>query len=202
MTAVLVLGIVRSALPKASPFLVEGLHTNLALVTVAFGGLHVVASILDPYARLGPVDALVPFISAYRGTWLGLGVVAGYVFVLSVLISWPVRRLPRTAWRWLHRALYLAWVLALVHSLGTGSDARNEVFLFLNILAAGSALVVFISVRVAEGWRSSPALWAALTAVALLIVVGVAVWALDGPLQPGWARSAGTPADLLHSPSP
>lgn len=189
----------RTALPKTSPFLVEGLHTNLAVLTVAFGALHVLASILDPYARLGPVDALVPFVSAYRGTWLGLGVLSGYVYVVSVLISWPVRRLPRTLWRWLHRGLYAAWVLALVHALGTGSDARNDVFLFLNVVAVGAVLIAFIAVRVAEGWRSSPPLWAGLAALAFLVVAAVAVWAFNGPLQPGWARAAGTPPDLLHT---
>ena len=199
MSAVAILGIVRSALPKASPFLVEGLHTNVALVTIGFGGLHILASILDPYARLGPVDALVPFVSAYRGTWLGLGVVSGYVYVFSIGISWPVRRLPRTWWRWLHRALYAGWALALIHSLGTGSDARNEVFLFLNIVAVAAVLVAFITIRVSEGWTSSPALWGACAGLALLVVFGIAVWALNGPLQPGWARAAGTPPDLLHS---
>lgn len=193
------LGIVRSALPKASPFVVEGLHSNLALLTLAFGGLHVVASILDSYAGLGPVDALVPFVSAYRGTWLGLGVLSGYLYVVSVLISWPVRRLPRTVWRWVHRGLYAAWVLALLHALGTGSDARNEVFLFLNVLAVGAVLIAFISIRVAEGWPSSPPLWAAVAAVAFVVVVALGVWAFNGPLQPGWARAAGTPPNLLHT---
>jgi sulfoxide reductase heme-binding subunit YedZ len=197
---VAVLGLLRSALPKWSPFLVEGLHTNIALLTRGFGGLHVLASILDPYAGLGPVDALVPFVSAYRGTWLGLGVVSAYVYVISVLISWPVRRLPRPVWLWLHRALYAAWAFALVHSLGTGSDARNQVFLFLNVVAVASVLTAFISVRVAEGWKSSPALWVAVAVLGLLVVGGVAVWAYEGPLQPGWARASGTPPNLLHSP--
>ena len=193
------LGIIRAALPKASPFLVEGLHTNLALVTIGFGAVHITASILDSYARLGPVDALVPFVSAYRGTWLGLGVISGYVYVGSVAISWPLRRLPRPVWLWLHRSLYAGWALALLHSLGTGSDARNEVFLFLDIVAVAAVLVAFISVRVSEGLASSPAIWSAAAALALIAVFAMAVWALNGPLQPGWARAAGTPPDLLHS---
>jgi hypothetical protein len=30
--------------------------------------------------------------------------------------------------------------------------------------------------------------------------LGIGVWAADGPLQAGWARSSGTPPDLLRSP--
>jgi sulfoxide reductase heme-binding subunit YedZ len=199
MSAVMILGIIRSAAPTAFPFLIEGAHINLALLTVAFAGLHVVAAILDPFASLGPIDSLVPFVSAYRGTWLGLGVISGYVYAVTVVISWPARRFPRATWVWLHRSMYAAWVLALLHSLGTGSDARNELFLLLNVAAVAGVLVAFLGFRVAEGWNALPPVWAALAVIAVLITLGIAVWAVDGPLQPGWARSSGTPPDLLRS---
>jgi sulfoxide reductase heme-binding subunit YedZ len=199
LTAVLILGIVRAALPAAYPFLVEGAHTNLALLAIVFGGLHLLAAILDPYAHLGPIDAFVPFASAYRGTWLGLGVISGYLYVSAILSSWPVRRLPRSIWVWVHRGMYGGWLLAILHSLGTGSDARNETFLLLNVAAVGSAFVVFIAVRVAEGWSRLPGWWAAVAILAISITLGVGIWAANGPLQPGWARSSGTPVNLLRS---
>jgi sulfoxide reductase heme-binding subunit YedZ len=199
LTAVLVLGVIRSALPAAYPFLIEGVHANIALLTALFAGLHVLAAILDPFAHLGPLDVAVPFASAYRGTWLGLGVISAYLYGSAVLMSWPARRLPRSTWVWLHRLMYAAWLLAVLHSLGTGSDVRNEVFLFLNLLAVGCALVVFLAVRVAEGWVRFPRLWAAIAVAAILVVLCLGIWAAVGPLQPGWARSSGTPSNLLRS---
>ncbi|MHB8587784.1 MAG: hypothetical protein ACYDA0_02900 [Candidatus Dormibacteraceae bacterium] len=200
MSVAMVLGIVRASLPAAYPASVEGAHANIALLTIAFAGLHVLASVLDPFAGLGPVDALVPFVSAYRGTWLGLGVISGYLYGVSVLVSWPARRLPRAVWIWLHRTMYAAWVLALVHSLGTGSDVQNKVFLLLNVTAVAGVLVVFLTVRVAEGLKRLPRVWSAAGLVAILVVLAVAGWAVDGPLQPGWARSSGTPPNLLRAP--
>ena len=200
MSAVVILGIIRAALPTASPFLVEGIHINLALMVIGFGGLHILAAILDPFARLGPIDALVPFVSAYRGTWLGLGVISGYLYGVAILTSWPARRLPRGTWRWLHRTMYVGWALALMHSLATGSDVRNETFLFLNLVAVAGVLVAFLGYRVAEAWPKLPLLWAALAVVAVMTALGIGVWAADGPLQAGWARSSGTPPDLLRSP--
>jgi predicted ferric reductase len=200
MSAVVMLGIVRAAVPTAYPVLIEGAHINLALLTVAFGGLHVVAAVLDPFAGLGPVDALVPFVSAYRGTWLGLGVISFYLYAVAVLTSWPVRRLPRSSWVWLHRTMYAAWVLALAHSLATGSDARNQVFLLLDLLAVAGALIFLLAYRVAEGWPAHPPLWAAVAVIALVATIGLAVWYANGPLQPGWTRSSGTPTNLLRSP--
>jgi methionine sulfoxide reductase heme-binding subunit len=199
LSAVVMLGIVRAAVPTAYPVLIEGAHINLALLTVAFGGLHVVAAVLDPFAGLGPVDALVPFVSAYRGTWLGLGVISLYLYAVAVLTSWPVRRLPRSSWVWLHRTMYAAWVLALVHSLATGSDARNQVFLVLDMVAVAGALIALVAFRVAEGWPSHPPLWTAVAVIALVATIGVAIWYANGPLQPGWARSSGTPPTLLRS---
>lgn len=200
MTVVLIFGIVRAAAPSANPLLTEVAHINIALLTVAFAGLHILAALLDPFARLGPIDALVPFVSAYRGTWLGLGVISGYLYAVAVLLSWPARRLSRPVWLWLHRANYAAWLVAVVHSLGTGSDARNELFFLLNVAAVAIALAIFLGVRVADAWNRRPALWAAVAVAAVLTVLVIAVWAANGPLQEGWARSAGTPPNLLRSP--
>jgi methionine sulfoxide reductase heme-binding subunit len=200
ISAVVMLGIIRASLPTSNPILVEGLHINTALLAVAFGGLHILAAILDPFAQLGPIDALLPFVSAYRGTWLGLGVISGYLYVAAVLTSWPGRRLPRPIWIWLHRTMYAAWGIAVIHSLATGSDARNELFLLLNVVAVAGVLVVFLAFRVAEAWPKMPPLWAALALVSVLTVLGFGIWAANGPLQPGWARSSGTPVKLLHSP--
>lgn len=200
LSAVLILGVLRAALPPTYPVLVEGAHINLALLTIAFGLIHVLAAIFDPFAGLGPLDAFVPFASAYRGTWLGLGVVSAYLFALAIVTSWPARRLPRSIWVWLHRSMYIAWFLAVLHALGTGSDARNQLFLLLNVAAVACVLVLFLTVRVAEGWARFPRLWSAWALLAIVVTVGMAIWAVNGPLQAGWARSSGTPANLLKTP--
>jgi len=199
LSAVVVLGIVRAAVPTALPFLIEGIHRRMALLAIAFGVLHLVAALLDPYANLGPLDAAVPFISAYRATWLGLGVISAYIYAAVVLSSWPVRRLSRFWWRWLHRTTYVAWALALVHSLGTGSDARNSLFLLLNLAAVACVLAAFLGYRIYEEAGQISPLRALAGAVGLVVVVAIAVWAFHGPLQPGWARDSGTPPGLLHT---
>ena len=200
LSVVVVLGVVRAALPWAAPFLIEGIHRRLALLAIAFGALHILAAVLDPYANLGPLDAVVPFVSVYRGTWMGLGVISAYVYVAVALSSWPVRRLSRFWWKWLHRTTYLGWGLALVHSLGTGSDARNNLFLLLDILAVAGVLAAFLGYRIYDETQSvsPPRLLAGVAG--LVAVVVIAVWAFNGPLHPGWARVSGTPPGLLHSP--
>lgn len=198
LTAVVVTGILRASLPAAAPVLTEGLHVRLAAMTCVFAAVHVTTALADPFAHLIPLDAVIPFASRYRPEWLGIGVVSAYLFAAAALSSWPARRLPHAAWSWLHRLMYAGWLMALVHSLGTGSDAANRVFLGLDLVAAGAAFSAFVGYRVAEGMRDGRLLWGSLAAAATVAVVAVAAWTFLGPLEPGWARAAGTPPGLLH----
>ena len=200
LSVALVLGVMRAGLPSFEPLLIEGVHRNVTLLAIAFAAVHLAAAVTDPYAHLSPLDTLVPFVSAYRTVWLGLGVLSGYLFAAVLVSSWPARRFGRVAWQWLHRVAYAGWVAAFVHSMGTGSDAHNPVFVVLNTIAAVGVLVVFIGVRVAEIQPSHRALKAVVGLVAVLTIVAIAVWAANGPLRPGWARESGTPPGLLHSP--
>jgi sulfoxide reductase heme-binding subunit YedZ len=149
VTCVVVLGVVRAGRPASNAGLVEGLHVDLALLTIAFAATHVASTILGAHTSLGPVDALVPFVAAYRGTWVGVGVVSGYLYLVTVLTSWPLRRLPRAWWTWLHRTIYLAWVLGLAHAVGAGSDARSAAYAGIDVLAVGGVLVALLAIR----WR-------------------------------------------------
>ncbi len=198
LSAVVVVGVLRAAMPAARPLLVEGLHIRLTAVTCVFGVVHAAAAVIDPFAHLGPLDALVPFASAYRPLWLGLGVASGYLFAAAVLSSWPVRRLPRRVWSAVHRLMYLGWLCALVHALGTGSDSANRLFDLLDLTAVCGVLAAFLAYRVAEGINRKPALWGSLAAVAVLATLSILLWAEQGPMQPGWAKVSGTPAGFLH----
>lgn len=200
LSSVVILGIVRAAAPTVSPLVVEGIHRRVALLAIGFGLLHALAAVLDPFAHLGPVDALVPFASSYRGAWLGWGVVSAYLYGIVALSSWPVRRLGIVWWRWLHRITYLAWIMAVVHTFGTGSDAANGLFGFLNVVAVTAVLATFLAFRVYDDSQPVSIARAAAGVAAVLVVATLAFWAFNGPLQAGWARAAGTPPGLLRSP--
>ena len=120
--------------------------------------------------------------------WIGLGAVALDLLAAVIVTSLIRVRLGLRAWRAVHWAVYVIWPVAVVHSLGSGSDVRSR---FLPVvLAVCTALVV-----AAGGWRlvtaNAPAwkrgTWAA-AGVALML--GVTAWTLSGPLQPGWAQTA------------
>jgi predicted ferric reductase len=149
LTAVAVLGIT-SALgwqtrgwPK---FVSSGLHRNLALLSIVFLFLHVVAAVVDPFTALGWTAALIPFSSPYRRFWLGLGVVAIDLGAAVVATSLLRQVVGVRAWRLVHWLAYACWPIAVLHGIGTGSDARFTWMLGLNAACIAA-------VGLAVGWR-------------------------------------------------
>jgi hypothetical protein len=151
---------------------------------------------LDGYAPIGWKDAVIPFVSHYRAIWLGLGTL-GFDVLLAVLITSLLRRhLNYGVWRAVHWSAYASWATALTHGLGTGSDTKTVWILGLEALCvAGVIAAVLWRLRPSFSHMPSVRIWG--RAVTILAPIGLIVWVTLGPLQPGWARHAGTPASLL-----
>jgi sulfoxide reductase heme-binding subunit YedZ len=153
LTVVLLLGILvnrQGRLPGLPSFAVTGLHRNVSLLAVAFLAIHVITAIVDPYVTIGLTAAVVPFVAGYKPFWLGLGAVSLDLIAALIVTSLARARVSRRAWRGIHWVAYAAWPLAVVHSLGSSSDARSG--LVLGVLA-GCALAV----AAALAWRLSRA---------------------------------------------
>jgi methionine sulfoxide reductase heme-binding subunit len=204
LTATVVLGIAgtlrwrpAAGLPR---FLVDGLHRNLSLLVVALLAAHVLTAVLDPFAHLRALDAVVPLASTYRPLWLGLGALALDLLIALVVTSLVRARLGLRAWRAVHWVAYACWPVALLHGLGTGTDASAP---WLQALAAlcVAAVAAAVTTRLVRSRGSSIALRAGgLGALAATLAAGTA-FAVQGPMHPGWARRAGTPVALLGSSS-
>jgi hypothetical protein len=199
LTGTVVLGIVTSvrfASPAWPRFITVSLHRSLSLLTITFTGLHVLTTITDPFVSINVISVVIPFTSGYRRIWLGFGAVA-FDLLLAVLVTSLLRtRIKPRVWRAVHWAGYVCWPVALVHGLGTGTDGATR--WVLAITAACALAVVSAGVwRLAVGWPVHAGLRVTVAAAAAAIALATAGWAWAGPLGPGWARRAGTPAALL-----
>jgi methionine sulfoxide reductase heme-binding subunit len=144
VTGLGVLTVVRWQSPSWPRFLTVQLHRNLALLSVGFLALHIVTAIVDPFTSLGIVAAAIPFASSYRPLWVGLGVISMDLAVAVVVTSLLRDRLGQRTWRAVHWLAYASWPLAVVHSLGAGSDAFAPWMLAIDaacVVAVGAALV-------------------------------------------------------------
>jgi len=186
----------RTHTERVPRFVIDAVHRSTSLLALAFLVVHILTSVLDPFAPIRLIDAVVPFVSAYRPVWLGLGTVASDLLIALVLTSVLRRRFGHRAWRATHWLAYACWPIALVHGLGTGSDANTP---WLLALTAASVLVVLgaFGVRVASGWPDHLRARVSAASVSVAALIGLLIWLPTGPLASGWARRAGTPSSLL-----
>lgn len=199
LTAGVVLGImtsVRWSSPRWQRFVVELLHRNVSLLTVVFLAIHIATVIVDGFAPIGWKDAVLPFVSAYRPLWLGLGAVAFDLILALVVTSLLRHRIGHRTWRVLHWFAYVCWPVAIVHGLGTGTDTKLGIVLAVNV-ACVVAVLAAVWWRLAVGWPSRTGVRVAALSASIVAPVLLGVWLLAGPLAAGWARTAGTPTRLL-----
>jgi sulfoxide reductase heme-binding subunit YedZ len=203
LTASVVLGIgeVRRWRPAGAPrFAVASLHRTLSLLALVVLVVHIVTTILDPFPRIGLLTAAIPFATNYRPLWMGLGTLASDLIVALIVTSLVRRRLGYRAWRGLHWLAYACWPVAVLHGLGTGSDAKTTWMLALTLGCVGAVVVALANRLAARG--IAPGARISGVATMALAGLGLAVWLPQGPLASGWASRAGTPASVLNAFTP
>jgi DMSO/TMAO reductase YedYZ heme-binding membrane subunit len=168
--------------------------------------IHIVTTLADSFVPIHVQDVVIPFISAYRPVWLGLGAIAFDLMLALTVTSLLRARMSYRSWRLVHWTSYLCWPIAVVHGLGTGTDTPVHWVLGLTI-ACVAVIAALIGWRLAYGWPAhAGARLAGALALVLTLIAGGA-WLTAGPLQPGWARRAGTPVHVVKgsaklSPTP
>ncbi len=143
VTAATVVGILSSsrvATPRWPRSVVASLHRNLSLLTLVLLAVHISTAIIDPYAGIRWLDAVVPFFSVYQPFWLGLGAVALDLMLAVIVTSLLRTRLSLSTWRAVHLTSYAMWPLVLLHGLGNGGTDRHQ--LWVLSLYVGCALAV------------------------------------------------------------
>jgi len=130
-------------------FGVQEVHRTAALTGTGLVLAHLVSLFFDPYAQLTLVDSVVPFLGSYRAIWLGLGTVAIDLLLVVTLVSLLRDRVGPRVFRAVHWATYAFWPVALLHSLGTGTDAGTWWFRAIAVACVGAVSGVV-------GWRLLP----------------------------------------------
>lgn len=204
LTVAVVLGILdarRFTAPRWPRFVIDRVHRDVSLLVLAVLVVHIVTSVLDSFAPIRLLDAVLPLGSTYRPLWLGLGALSFDVLLAVAITSVVRRRLGYRAWRAIHWLAYVSWPVAIFHGLGTGTDAASAW-----LLAVTAACLVAVVLATAVRFLAEPAgalrgrpLWLGLCVV---IPLALAVFVWLGPLAPHWARRSGTPLALLRKAHP
>lgn len=159
ITAAVVLGLLMASKLTRRPGLKRNLvkvHEQVALAALVAIGAHGVLLLGDAWLNPGVIGITVPFTLEYRPVWTGLGILAGYLALLLGPTFYWRRKIGAKRWRQIHRATVVVFVLAVLHSLGSGTDGASTWF---RVMVLGSAALVLSLVifRYAPRPRAQPA---------------------------------------------
>ncbi len=101
------------------------LHEHLALASVGAVAVHGLSLLGDRWLKPGVAGIALPLVMHYRPAFTSAGIVAGYLLVLLGPSFYLRRRIGAARWRKLHRFILAVWILAVVHTLGAGSDGAT-----------------------------------------------------------------------------
>jgi methionine sulfoxide reductase heme-binding subunit len=149
LTLTMVLGLTTTTRARARNwpgFVQQEMHRRISMIAVVFLGIHVVTSVLDTYVNIGWVAIVIPFTSAYGRFWVGVGAVALDLMIAVFVTSLLRARMRPGTWRALHWLAYLSWPIALAHTFGMGTDAREGWVIILGVACVAS-------VGAAVAWR-------------------------------------------------
>jgi sulfoxide reductase heme-binding subunit YedZ len=114
-------------------------HQFISLISLAFLGLHVFILTGDRFLPYSLAQVLIPFQSPYRPVWVGIGSLAFYLTLLVTVTFYLRKRIGMKTFRTIHYTSLLAYLLAVVHALQSGTDSARPLF---QVMYAGTFLVV------------------------------------------------------------
>ena len=106
------------------------LHAVLGALTGVLVLGHVVALVLDSFAGVGVLGAVVPGASGFRPFAVALGTVSLYLALLVGGSAALAGRLAGRAWRPIHRVALVVFGLAWAHGILAGSDTPRLRFMY------------------------------------------------------------------------
>jgi predicted ferric reductase len=121
---------------------VFGLHESLAWLGLAATVLHLGGLLVDSYLPFSVLDLAVPFVAPYRPTAVALGIIGLYLSAILTGSFYVRARLGQRAWRALHTASFLAYVLATGHGILAGTSTTQPWMQWLYLLSGGTVLLL------------------------------------------------------------
>lgn len=113
-------------------------HEHLSLLSLGFVVLHVLVLLVEKVEPLSLVEILVPFASAYRPFWTGIGIIALYLTILVTVTFYIRKWISMKTFRVIHYLSVAAYVGALFHSIYDGTDT---VLTWVQWMYGGTTLV-------------------------------------------------------------
>jgi predicted ferric reductase len=121
------------------------IHEYVGLLGLFFTGFHALILLGDAYSKYRLVQLLMPFSAVqYRPTWVGLGQLGFYAWLIIVLTFYLRKLLGKKTWRAVHIISFVCYLGALIHGLMSGTDTGALWALDFYWITGGSLLFMLV----------------------------------------------------------
>jgi len=135
-------------LPGLPRFAGLHLHRFVSLLAVAFVAVHILAAVADSYVSISLAAAIIPFASAYKPLWLGLGAICIDLLAAIIVTSLLRHRIGRRP-----GAPCTGWLTCAGRSRWRIASARARICAAGRCSASPSPARWSSAPRLAGGWR-------------------------------------------------
>ena len=126
-------------------------HEYVSLLGIAFVLFHALILLGDHYINYELSQILMPFGSVnYHPVWVGLGQIGFYVWTVVALTFYIRQKIGSKVWRVIHFASFFTFVVAIMHGLGSGTDASMPWAQNIYWILSGSLLFLTVYRIIAE----------------------------------------------------
>ena len=132
----------------------RSLHEYTTVLWVPLAAVHLAALLLDKTSRIGWLDLVVPFRSAYGALAIGLGALSVDVLLVVTVTALLKRHMKAGLWKWLHRLSYAAFALIFFHAALSGTDFSDPAVSAISWAVAAALLALGLT---RAGWGRLPA---------------------------------------------
>jgi predicted ferric reductase len=124
------------------------MHKFTSIMGLFFAAFHALILLGDQFLHFTLASILLPFsATVYRPLWVGLGQLGFYLWVIIVFSYYLRKQISRKGWRLVHYASFACFLLALIHSITSGTDAAlTEMQLFY--WTSGGILMILTIYRI------------------------------------------------------
>ena len=120
-----------------------GMHEYVSWLGLVFAAVHAFVLLFDGYIHYSILSILLPFNSAYRTAWVGIGQISFYALALLSASFYAKKRLGHRAWQIIHYASFLVFILVTLHGIFSGTDSNTTAMQAVYI--ASGALIGFLT---------------------------------------------------------
>jgi len=121
------------------------IHEYVSLLGLAFALFHAMVLLGDHYINFTVAQIFLPFATTeYRPTWVGIGQIGFYVWLIVALSFYLRASIGQKTWRVVHYLSFVMYLMGLIHGLLSGTDSSTNWASWYYWISGGSLLFLLI----------------------------------------------------------